>query len=323
MQKNKSDIVLIKAKSEYEHLQEEIRILRARIIALTTERDDLVCRECKELAAKYNSEIGVLELQVVDMQLKVHQLKFMIELLQANINRQEEINEEEVRHEAHERFIEFENDLNQKAEESQRQTKFFDDEEEKEREWQREQEEKRQRRSEENSEEDEDADDSDEESDIGDSGNKYKSRSDEIKALYRKIVKALHPDANPNQPKEEKEMYLEAVTAYNEGDLDKLRKIAAMIDSGSFDESGNIINDEENLESLREIIEYLKAGIESLENEIYNIKNSFPYTMKEFLSDEKAVADRKLELLNILKETSEIVVELENRMDEMLREHAS
>ena len=35
--------------------------------------------------------------------------------------------------------------------------------------------------------------------------NKFKSRSDELKTRYRKIVKCLHPDMNPEQTETEKE----------------------------------------------------------------------------------------------------------------------
>ena len=139
-----------------------------------------------------------------------------------------------------------------------------------------------------------------------------------MKALYRKIVKVLHPDVNPDITEKENDMLIEATTAYHEGDLETLRKIAAMIDAGTIGDGG-AINAEVDIERLREIVEELKRCVTALQMEIYGIKTSFHYNMKDFLIDEQAVAERQLELRNILKETTEDIVRLENRIDEMTK----
>ena len=111
-----------------------------------------------------------------------------------------------------------------------------------------------------------------------------------MKALYRKIVKVLHPDVNPDITKEENDMLIEATTAYKEGDLETLRKIAAMIDSGSIG-SAEAATEQVSIERLREIVEELKRCVTALQMEIYGIKTSFPYNMKEFLADEQAMEE--------------------------------
>ena len=320
------DEALVKAKSEYERLQEEIQRLKAEIASLMAERDDLICRECKEIAADYDAKIGALELEVLHAQIELHKLKVVIEMLQASINLQKELDEAAAREEADKKAAEFEDELNRKAEEAKSNREFKKSEEEKEEEWQREQEQKEQERRERKAQEEQekkeqagsDEEKEEERTEDPDAERKYKSRTDEMKALYRKIVKVLHPDVNPDITKEENDMLIEATTAYKEGDLETLRKIAAMIDSGS---RGNAeaANEQVSIERLREIVEELKRCVTALQMEIYGIKTSFPYNMKEFLADEQAVAERQLELRNILKETTEDIVRLENRIDEMTK----
>ena len=293
---------LAAAKTEYERLLEEISELKALIISLIAERDELKFHVCRDLAAEYNSRIGVLEFQAMTARLKVLELKRTIEYPQAQINRQEEKSEEKARKQARQEYKKFEEDLNQKAEEAKRTDRYQEDTAKKEEEWQREQERKEQEARERGEEPDENR-------------VKYKSRSDEMKALYRKIVKALHPDMNPDQTEEEKDLFREAVEAYNNGDLDKLREIAAMIDEGDID--SGVSDPAQDLERLKEIIEVLKKRVETLQKEIENIKTTFPYTMKDFLADEDAVRARQKELADIISVYNKQAEELEERLAAM------
>ena len=318
-----TDDALVKAKSEYEFLQEEIQRLQAEIVDLMAERDDLICRECKEIAADYDAKIGALELEVLHAQIELHKLKAVIEILQASINLQKELDEAKARLEVEQKAAEFEEELNRKAEEAKSNREFKKSEEEKEEEWQREQEQKEQEhkeRKEREAEEknEEGSEEEEERAEDSEAERKYKSRTDEMKTLYRKIVKVLHPDVNPDITEKENDMLIEATTAYKEGDLETLRKIAAMIDSGAIGDS-DVLDEKVDIERLREIVEELKRCVTALQMEIYNIKTSFPYNMKEFLEDEQAVAERQLELKNLLKETTEDIVRLENRIDEMIK----
>ena len=290
---------LLTVKTEYERLLEEINNLKGVIIALTAERDDLKYHICRDLAAEYNNRIGEIELQVLNAKLRVLELKRTVEILQAWINRQERASEKKAREQAKKEYKEFEEDLNRKAEEAKNANQYREDESKKEEEWEREQEEK-------------------EQSEDSGSFRKFRSRSDEMKALYRKIVKALHPDMNPDVTDEMKRMFQEAVDAYNRGMLEKLREIAALIDEDNLS-GGELAASPENIDKLKDIIEGLKLRIDELTEEIEDIKTSFPYTIKEFLEDDKKVAKKQKELTKLLYEYNEQIAELEKRIDEMLR----
>lgn len=300
--KNKAIVV---AKSEYERLLEEISNLKALITSLTAERDELQFHECRDLAAEYNRKIGELELKVLNAKLNVLRLKRMIEILQSQINRQERKSEKKAKEQANQEYKKFEDNLNRKSEEARNANQYKEEEEQKEEEWEKESEAQ-------DESEQEKTDDS-----KSDKKRRYKSRTDEMKALYRKIVKALHPDMNPDETDVEKEMFNEAVDAYNKGNLSKLREIAALIDEGKIKETPYSVS-KEDIEKLKEIIEGLKLRVEELISEIENIKNTFPYNMKEFLSNETAVSERQSELQTMLKEYEELEEELEKRFSQML-----
>ncbi len=287
---------LVAVKSEYERLLEEIKNLKALIIALTAERDELKFHECMDLAAEYNSRIGDIELQVMNAKLRVLELKRTIEILQSWINRQEKKSEKKAREQARREYKEYEEELNRKAEEARNANRYKEDEAQKEEEWQREQEEKE---------------------DESDNRVKYKSRSDEMKALYRKIVKALHPDMNPDETPAEKELFLEGVEAYNNGNLDKLREIVALIEEGNIGDNPLDMTPE-NMDRLKDIVEGLRLRVDELQEEIDQIKTSFPYTMKDFLKDEDAVSARQKELTGLLYEYGKQIEELEKRLADML-----
>lgn len=139
--------------------------------------------------------------------------------------------------------------------------------------------------------------------------------SQELKRLYRKIVKALHPDIHPDISPEQLELFHHAVEAYKNGDLETLRIISAMLgDDIAY------MNNEDSISRLRKEKARLEEMIRSVRDSIAKIKQDYPYTMKEILEDEDKLAQRKAELEEILQHYTEWIKIYEDKIKEMLGE---
>ena len=106
---------------------------------------------------------------------------------------------------------------------------------------------------------------------------------EEEKRLYRSIVKALHPDLNPDLTQEQKEMFLRAVEAYKTHDIEALRLIYTVaIDPITEEKDQSFLDLVKKRDKLYEAMLRVKK-------EIVQIKSRFPYTMKDFVNDETAI----------------------------------
>ena len=107
---------LILSQSEYEYLLEEIHKLQARITELTALRDDLVYHVCPALRAEYDEKIVSLERELMAANMYLHQMQRTIEILQAQMNRQQEPSMDEAEAQAKQENKQYEEDLHRKAE---------------------------------------------------------------------------------------------------------------------------------------------------------------------------------------------------------------
>ena len=81
----------------------------------------------------------------------------------------------------------------------------------------------------------------------------------ELKKLYRKIAKALHPDINPDVSEAQVQLFDNAVSAYKSGDLGTLRIISEMVGNNPLPEQHKdamtqLVEERERLEGLLESI---------------------------------------------------------------------
>ena len=113
--------------------------------------------------------------------------------------------------------------------------------------------------------------------DQGGSARKNINPAKELKSLYRKIVKALHPDNKKDRTPKDDELLMEAKKAFEEGDLERLRQIAEMIEDEDIEK--RFKNTPEDIEALKELKQRLKNRLLDLEREVQHIKNSFPQGM--------------------------------------------
>ncbi len=135
----------------------------------------------------------------------------------------------------------------------------------------------------------------------------------ELKKLYRKIVKLLHPDLNPNITPAQAELFEKAVTAYKDGNLQQLRVIADMIN----DEID--IEDENAILKLSAEKKRLEASLNKIKENIIKIKSEYPYTLKEITEDDEATEKYKTQLEDILSQYNELIEFYNLKLKEMLR----
>ena len=136
----------------------------------------------------------------------------------------------------------------------------------------------------------------------------------ELKSLYRKIVKILHPDMNPEITEAQMKLFEHAVSAYENGDLPALRIINEMIGSSS-----ELEYHEDTAAQLSGERNRLAALLKQVREEIEKIKSEYPYTMKEFLDDPAKLEHRRQELTDILEQYQELIAVYKAKIEEMLR----
>lgn len=136
----------------------------------------------------------------------------------------------------------------------------------------------------------------------------------ELKTLYRKIVKTLHPDIKQDATEQEMRLFNNAVSAYKNGDLMSLRVINEMVSENTLQEKEpdvmkHLANEKERLEGL----------IKSVYEKIHKIKSEYPFNMKEILEDSEKVAQKRTDLEKILSEYKEIAELYSAKIEELLR----
>ncbi len=135
----------------------------------------------------------------------------------------------------------------------------------------------------------------------------------DLKKLYRAVVKALHPDLHPGLTEAQRRMFQNALQAYENGDLKTLQIIYTMNDELDFPDSH-----EDALKVLFREKERLEKVITAIHEDIDAAKTKFPYTMKEFLSDERQVEKKKNELETIIQQYKDKAKHYQERIELMM-----
>lgn len=136
----------------------------------------------------------------------------------------------------------------------------------------------------------------------------------ELKSIYRKIVKALHPDINPNITENQLTLFQNAVEAYKNGDLQSIRIIGEIAAEPHIS-----LHSEDSISKLKNNLENLENMLSVIKDDIAQIKSRYPYTMKEILEDSEKTNQRKDELRNIINQYNERILLLQSRIQELLR----
>ena len=143
--------------------------------------------------------------------------------------------------------------------------------------------------------------------------------SSELKSLYRKIVKKLHPDINPFINHEQLNLYYNAVNAYKDCDIKALKLIFNLIKDMNINDNYDSINE------LRLSKESLKESIDKVKKDIDIIKNKFPYNIRSLLNNKEELRNKRNEYekqlndyLNAIKKGEEILNELLDDMEDYI-----
>ena len=139
----------------------------------------------------------------------------------------------------------------------------------------------------------------------------------DAKTLFRKIVKRIHPDANPNCTERQKELFREAVRAYQEGDVATLQKIYDEVFAGDVPETEDRELTYEELLALRK---RLQEQIAKLQAEIAEIRNSFPCNKKELLDSPEALAESQRQLKETIRSLEATLERLGDMLQDIERE---
>ena len=110
----------------------------------------------------------------------------------------------------------------------------------------------------------------------------------ELKTLYYRLAKKLHPDLNPNLTEEHKRLWRRVQAAYESGDLDELRALTVLADRTPLP-----VSDTSSLQRLAEEQHTLERQIRRLMEEIERIESHPPLTMRHELADKGWVQTRR------------------------------
>ena len=136
----------------------------------------------------------------------------------------------------------------------------------------------------------------------------------EIKKIYRNIVKALHPDLHPDVTPTQIQLFQNAIQAYEHGDLNSLRIISEMVTDPVVPEVG-----ENAMAVLTKEKERLSKSLELIREQISEIKNEYPYTMKDLVEDPEQIAEKKAEFEELIEELKETYNLYAERLKALLR----
>lgn len=127
--------------------------------------------------------------------------------------------------------------------------------------------------------------------------------SRKLKKIYRILIKKLHPDLNPNQRFYEKNMFLRATKAFQNGDLSDLEALLALTDDGEIEEESEIDD--------------LKRLIGDFEEKIEKIKQDYPYNKKELLVVDEKCRQYKNMLVELIHDRQDDIKKLEKEIDDL------
>lgn len=135
----------------------------------------------------------------------------------------------------------------------------------------------------------------------------------EIRKIYHKLVKLIHPDINPLTEEKEAlgELWMQAKLAYNCNDWELMKEVEFKVMS---------YLEQLGMGEMEIDIPDIEERIKQLEEEIFKIMNSEPYTYQYLLENESAVEEKKAALQDELKAYEDYSEQLEQIISSLMIE---
>ncbi len=134
----------------------------------------------------------------------------------------------------------------------------------------------------------------------------------QVRKLYRKIAKLIHPDMHPDLQGNERwdDLWEQAVDAYHRNDLAALQEVEVLVHRALKENGGD---------TSKIVIPNLEERMAAVRDEIETIKSTDPYLYKRVLKDPEAVAEKKQALREEIEEYQAYVEELDRVLQEFLK----
>lgn len=134
----------------------------------------------------------------------------------------------------------------------------------------------------------------------------------EIKSIFRKLAKKLHPDLVGEQSGEEKLLWEKTLLAYENNDLLTLKIIVDIV----LNELE--LKDDIHVKDIDKRIEQISEKINKLKQIIEDVQNDFPFDIREELNDPDFINEKKREIGDEIKELKEKIEVLNNKIESIL-----
>ncbi len=138
----------------------------------------------------------------------------------------------------------------------------------------------------------------------------------ELKKLYYRLVKKLHPDLNPELTEDQRRLWLRVQDAYELGDLDELRALAVLADR-----SAPSVSSASSLERLTAEQCILEQQIQRMLKEIEAVESRPPLTMRSELVDDDWVRNRCETIQATMMELQKRCAGLTSHIENLLKEY--
>lgn len=123
-----------------------------------------------------------------------------------------------------------------------------------------------------------------------------------LKEIFRVLCKRLHPDLNPGQGEDEKDLFVKVKTAYELQRLEVLQNILLYLDHRQNNHPPAM-----DADTKQQRVEQLEKNIAALEEKIEALKLNFPFSVEAQIYDEDYISARRAEIEeNIEKAEAEI-----------------